>query len=81
LAKLHPSMEGRPAYHTLKMLKILIIQQLYGHSDPEMETMLYGNLFYRRFVELSAKPLSLTTQLFVVPVFTGTSFRKAFEGM
>jgi len=54
LAKLHPSKEGRPAYNPLKMFKILIIQQLYGHSDPEMEMMLYGNFFYRRFVGLSA---------------------------
>jgi len=36
------------------MLKILIIQQIYGHSDPEMELMLKGNLFYRRFLGLSA---------------------------
>ncbi len=54
LAKLHPSPVGRPAYDPLLMFKILIIQQIYGHSDPEMETMLYGNLFYRRFLGLSA---------------------------
>jgi len=47
LAKLHPSKEGRPAYNPLKMFKILIIQQLYGHSDPEMEMMLYGNFSYK----------------------------------
>ena len=54
LAKLHPSTVGRPAYNPLLMLKILIIQQIYGHSDPEMEFMLHGNLFYRRFLGLSA---------------------------
>jgi len=54
LAKLHPSSVGRPAYDPLLMLKILIIQQIYGHSDPEMEIMLYGNLFYRRFLGFSA---------------------------
>jgi len=36
------------------MFKILIIQQIYGHSDPEMKLMLKGNLFYRRFLSLSA---------------------------
>jgi len=47
LSKLHPSKEGRPGYNPLKMFKILIIQQLYGQSDPEMEMMLYGNFFYK----------------------------------
>jgi len=74
LAKLHPSKEGRPAYNPLKMLKILIIQQIYGHSDPEMEMMLYGNNFYRRFVGLSARD--------PVPDYsTICRFRKALEGM
>ena len=45
---------GRPAYDLLRMFKILIISKLYGYSDPEVETMLYGNLFYRRFFGLSA---------------------------
>jgi len=74
LSKLHPSKEGRPAYNPLKMFKILIIQQLYGHSDPEMEIMLYGNFFYRRFVGLSATD--------PVPDYsTICRFRKALEGM
>jgi IS5 family transposase len=38
-------------YH---FIQINFIQQIYGHSDPEMETMLHGNLFYRRFLGLSA---------------------------
>jgi len=54
LAKFHLSKVGRSAYNPLKMLKILIIQQIYGHSDPEIEMMLYGNNFYSRFVRLSA---------------------------
>jgi len=74
LAKLHPSKEGRPAFNPLKMLKILFIQQLYGHSDPEMEMKLYGDLFYRRFVGLSATD--------PVPDYsTICRFRKALEGM
>ncbi|AEH44989.1 transposase IS4 family protein [Thermodesulfatator indicus DSM 15286] len=54
LVSLHPSKVGRKAYNPVQMLKILIIQQIYGHSDPEMELMLKGNLFYRRFLGLSA---------------------------
>jgi len=54
LSSLHPAKVGRKAYNPVLMLKILIIQQMYGHSDPEMELMLKGNLFYRRFLDLSA---------------------------
>ncbi len=54
LASLHPAKVGRKAYNPVLMFKILIIQQIYGHSDPEMELMLKGNLFYRRFLGLSA---------------------------
>jgi len=54
LAALHPAIVGRKAYNPVLMLKILIIQQIYGHSDPEMELMLKGNLFYCRFLGLSA---------------------------
>lgn len=54
LGVLHPAKVGRKAYNPVMMLKILIIQQIYGHSDPEMELMLKGNLFYRRFLGLSA---------------------------
>ena len=54
LSSLHSAKVGRKAYNPVLMLKILIIQQMYGHSDPEMELMLKGNLFYRRFLGLSA---------------------------
>ena len=54
LAALHPAKVGRKAYNPVMMLKILIIQQIYGHSDHETELMLKGNLFYRRFLGLSA---------------------------
>ena len=36
LASIHPAKVGRKAYNPVLMLKILIIQQIYGHSDPEM---------------------------------------------
>jgi len=40
LASLHPAKVGCKAYNPVMMLKILIIQQIYDHSDPEMELML-----------------------------------------
>jgi len=54
LGSLHLAKVGRKAYNPVMMLKILIIQQIYGYSDPETELMLKGNLFYRRFFGLSA---------------------------
>ena len=54
LTKLHSSDIGRLAYNPISTLKILIIQQIYDHSDPEMEIMLHGNFFYHRFLGLSA---------------------------
>jgi len=74
LAKFRTLKEGRTAFNPLKMFKILIIQQLYGLSDLEMEMNLYGNLFYKRFVGLSVTD--------PVPDFlTICRFRKALEGM
>jgi IS5 family transposase len=82
LSKLHPSTVGRPAYNPLLMLKILIIQQIYGHSDPEMEIMLHGNLFYRRFLGLSATdpvPDHSTISRFRSDLKTMNLYRKCFS--
>jgi len=72
LAKLPPLTEGSSALNPLKMFKILIIQKFYGHSEHEMEMQLYGNLFYRRFVGLSATDP-------VPDYLTIWRFRKALE--
>jgi len=74
LAKFHSSKEVRPAYTLLKMFKIFVVQQLYSHSDLEMRMMLYGNLFYRRFVGLSATDPMPDYLIFC-------RFGKALEGM
>jgi len=55
LSKLHPAKVDREIYNPLLMFKILIIQQIYGHSDPEVEMMLKGNLFYRRFLGVGSE--------------------------
>jgi len=82
LATLHPSPTGRPAYNPLLLLKALIIQQIYGHSDPELELMLYGNLFYRRFLGLSATdpvPDHSTISRFRKDLKSMNLYRKCFE--
>jgi transposase, IS5 family len=40
---------GRPSYPALNMFKILLLQQLYDLSDPEMEHHLYDRLSFRSF--------------------------------
>jgi IS5 family transposase len=44
---------GRPAYPVLVMFKALLLQSLYGLSDPELEEALTDRLSFRRFVGLS----------------------------
>lgn len=43
---------GRPGYQPLVMFKALLLQSLYGLSDPELEEALYDRLSFRRFVGL-----------------------------
>lgn len=40
---------GRPAYPVLMMFKALMLQQLYGLSDAELEEAIYDRLSFRRF--------------------------------
>ncbi len=40
---------GRPAYPALMMFKALMLQQLYGLSDAELEEAIYDRLSFRRF--------------------------------
>lgn len=44
---------GRPSYPALVMFKALLLQSLYGLSDPELEDALGDRLSFRRFVGLS----------------------------
>ena len=44
--------EGRPSYPPLMMVKVLLLQEWYNASDPEMESALLDRLSFRRFVGL-----------------------------
>ena len=44
--------EGRPSYPPLLMVKVLLLQQWYQASDPEIEAALWDRLSFRRFVGL-----------------------------
>ena len=53
LSSLREGGSGRPAYPSLLMFKVLLLQSLYGLSDAEMEEALGDRLSFRRFVGLS----------------------------
>lgn len=53
LAGLRSDGPGRPGYRPLMMFKALLLQSLYGLSDPDLEEALYDRLSFRRFVGLS----------------------------
>ena len=53
VSEVHAARSGRPAYPPLAMLKIMLLQQWHGLSDPAMEEALYCNLAYLRFAGLS----------------------------
>jgi transposase, IS5 family len=44
---------GRPGYRALVLFKALLLQSLYGLSDPDLEDALRDRLSFRRFVGLS----------------------------
>jgi hypothetical protein len=50
---IYSAREGKPIYTPLMMVKVLILQQWYNSSDPEMEAALLDQLSFRRFVGLA----------------------------
>ena len=44
---------GAPGYPALVMFKALLLQQMYGLSDPQLEELLADRLSFRRFLGLS----------------------------
>lgn len=49
---IHSSGEGRPSYRPLTMVKVLLLEQWYNLSDPQMEEALSDRISFRRFVGL-----------------------------
>ena len=52
VAGVHAASRGRPSYPPLLMVKVLLLQQWYTLSDPQMEEALSDRLSFRRFVGL-----------------------------
>jgi len=53
LAGLRSGVMGPPAYPALALFKALLLQQLYGLSDPQLEEALVDRLSFRHFLGLS----------------------------
>ena len=51
-ADIYSAREGRPSYPPLMMVKILLLEQWYSLSDPQMEEALGDRISFRRFVGL-----------------------------
>jgi IS5 family transposase len=49
---LHSSDYGAPSYPPAVMLRVLLVQQWYGLSDPQLEAALWDRLSFRRFCSL-----------------------------
>ena len=52
VADIYSACEGRPSYPPLTMVKVLLLEQWYTLSDPEMEEALGDRISFRRFVGL-----------------------------
>ena len=52
VSEIHSSTRGAPSYRPLTMVKVLLLEQWYSLSDPEMEEALGDRLSFRRFVGL-----------------------------
>ena len=52
VAGVHAAPRGRPSYPPRLMVKVLLLQQWYSLSDPQMEEALGDRLSFRRFVGL-----------------------------
>ncbi len=51
-AQVYDAPEGRPSYPPLLMVKVLLLEQWYNLSDPQMEEALGDRISFRRFVGL-----------------------------
>ena len=52
VADVYSAREGRPSYPPLMMVKVLLLEQWYNLSDPQMEEALGDRISFRRFVGL-----------------------------
>src|SRR5512147_748387 len=53
---IYGSDEGRPSYPLLTYVKLLLLQQWYGLSDPGLEEAVDDRLSFRRFADLALPP-------------------------
>jgi len=73
---------GRPAYDSVLMFKILILQRTYGLSDEEMEYQINDRLSFQRFLNLTLSdnvPDARTIWLYREKLKEENNFKKMFN--
>ena len=77
-AQVYGAPEGRPSYPPLLMVKVLLLEQWYNLSDPQMEEALGDRISFRRFVGLGLQedaPDHSTISRFRTALAAGVSTR------
>ncbi len=54
---------GRPAYPLMAMLRVHLMQNWFGYSDPAMEDAFYETTILRKFAGLSLKQIPAETTI------------------
>ncbi len=62
---------GRPAYPLMAMLRVHLMQNWFGYSDPAMEEALYETTILRQFAGLSLERIPDETTILQLPSLAG----------
>ena len=79
VAGVYAASEGRPSYPPLMMVKVLLLEQWYNLSDPQMEEALGDRISFRRFVGLGLQ--DDTPDHSTISRFRGMLTKRAVEGL
>ena len=79
VAGVYAASEGRPSYPPLMMVKVLLLEQWYNLTDPQMEEALGDRISFRRFVGLGLQ--DDTPDHSTISRFRGMLTKRAVEGL
>ena len=79
VAEVYAASEGRPSYPPLMMVKVLLLEQWYNLSDPQMEEALGNRISFRRFVGLGLQ--DDTPDHSTISRFRGMLTKRTVEGL
>lgn len=79
VAGVYAASEGRPSYPPLMMVKVLLLEQWYNLTDPQMEEALGDRISFRRFVGLGLQ--DDTPDHSTISRFRGMLTKRIVEGL